>query len=35
LTAIRELPAPRLTGPVEIRGVVFRKPAKLRMAWDG
>jgi cytochrome P450 len=33
LAAVQELPGLRLAAPVEIRGVVFRKPLELRVAW--
>jgi cytochrome P450 len=33
LAAVRALPALRLDGAVRVRGVVFRKPAELRVAW--
>jgi cytochrome P450 len=34
LAAVQSLPGLRLAAPVEIRGVVFRKPVELRVAWD-
>lgn len=35
VNTIRErLPGLRLTGPAEVRGLVFRKPRELRVSWD-
>jgi cytochrome P450 len=34
LAAVRALPGLRLTDPVRVRGLVFRKPVELRVAWD-
>jgi cytochrome P450 len=34
LAAVRALPGSRLAGLVAVRGVVFRKPAELRVAWQ-
>lgn len=35
LAAIRALPGVRLAASVQVRGVVFRKPAELRVTWGG